>query len=267
MAKWIKRKKFNGEIKFKNPILVEGLPGVGNVGKIAVDYMIDELQPKLLYTIYSYEFPHSVYITEQNLIDLPSVSLYHYPRKGRDLLLLAGDIQPVDERANYEFCDEILNIIQKLNCKEVITLGGISLPEEPKRAKVFGTATNSKNLDKYKKCEKVNFKIDGKVGTIVGVSGLLLGLAKLRDLDGAAFLVETFGHPYHLGLKESKELITVLNDVLELKLDIEKLVKDIAESEKEDRKKAEEAQIDQEKKLLKKLKSQFADKSDTSYIG
>ena len=39
--------------KMKNPILIEGLPGIGNVGKIAIDFMIDELKPTLLYKLYS----------------------------------------------------------------------------------------------------------------------------------------------------------------------------------------------------------------------
>ena len=29
--------------KLVNPILIEGLPGIGNVGKVAVDFIIDEI--------------------------------------------------------------------------------------------------------------------------------------------------------------------------------------------------------------------------------
>ena len=32
--------------KLNNPIFVEGLPGIGNVGKVAVDFLIDELKAK-----------------------------------------------------------------------------------------------------------------------------------------------------------------------------------------------------------------------------
>ena len=45
MSNWIINKKFTGDMKLKNPILVEGLPGIGNVGKLAVDFMIDDLKP------------------------------------------------------------------------------------------------------------------------------------------------------------------------------------------------------------------------------
>ncbi|HEC95900.1 MAG TPA: proteasome assembly chaperone family protein, partial [Euryarchaeota archaeon] len=44
--------------KLKNSILIEGLPGVGLVGKIAVDYMISELKAKKFADLYSPYMPH-----------------------------------------------------------------------------------------------------------------------------------------------------------------------------------------------------------------
>ena len=43
-------------VKPKNlvkPIAIEGLPGIGNVGKLAVDFLIDELKAKKLVTIHA----------------------------------------------------------------------------------------------------------------------------------------------------------------------------------------------------------------------
>ena len=44
-------KKFESKLKLNKPIFIEGLPGIANVGKIAVDFMIDELKAKKLYSI------------------------------------------------------------------------------------------------------------------------------------------------------------------------------------------------------------------------
>ena len=57
----------------KNPILIVGLPGIGNVGKVSVDFMIDELKAKKVYELFSYSFPHSVFVNEDNLVELPSI--------------------------------------------------------------------------------------------------------------------------------------------------------------------------------------------------
>ena len=46
------------KVKMKNPILIEGLPGIGLVGKIAADHMIDELGAKQVAQLISPHFPH-----------------------------------------------------------------------------------------------------------------------------------------------------------------------------------------------------------------
>ena len=75
MDKWIIDKKIGDSVKLKNPILIEGLPGIGNVGKISVDFLIDQLKHKVMYTIYSTSFPHSVFVNDNNVIEMPSL---HY---------------------------------------------------------------------------------------------------------------------------------------------------------------------------------------------
>ncbi|MEE9525547.1 MAG: PAC2 family protein, partial [Candidatus Woesearchaeota archaeon] len=76
--------------KLNKPILIEGLPGIGNVGKVAVDFLIDELKAVKLYELFSYTFPHSVFVNEQNLVELPKIEIYYVKmKKGNDLLLLA----------------------------------------------------------------------------------------------------------------------------------------------------------------------------------
>ena len=63
--------------KIKDAILVEGLPGIGNVGKVAVDFLIDELKAKKIYELFSHTFPHSVFVNEENLVELPTIEIYH----------------------------------------------------------------------------------------------------------------------------------------------------------------------------------------------
>ena len=63
--------------KLKNPILIEGLPGIGNVGKVTVDFLIDELKAKKLYEITSNTFPHSVFVNEDNLVELPKIEVFY----------------------------------------------------------------------------------------------------------------------------------------------------------------------------------------------
>ena len=42
--------------KLKNPIFIEGLPGVGNVGRIAAGYLVEELKAKKFAELWSSHF-------------------------------------------------------------------------------------------------------------------------------------------------------------------------------------------------------------------
>ena len=251
--------------KLNSPILIEGLPGIGNVGKVAVDFLIDELKAKKLYEITSYTFPHSVFVNEDNLVELPVVEVFYKQFNNKtDLLLLGGDVQPIDEVSSYEFSEKILDIVQKFNGKEVITLGGIGLADIPKKPKVYCTANSKKIIQKYKS-ELVSNNLYGVVGPIIGVSGLLLGLATRRNIEAISFLAETYGHPMYLGIKGAKEILNVLNKKLSLKIDINKLDKEIKDIESEILKKTEQLSDVTKQIAFKKFQKKFG--RDLDYIG
>jgi len=252
--------------KLNKPVLIEGLPGIGNVGKVAVDFIIEELKAKKLFEINSYTFPHSVFVNEDNLVELPTIEIFYKKFDGKkpDLLLLAGDIQPVDEVSSYEFSDKILDMVKEFDGKEVITLGGIGLSEIPKKPKLYCTA-NCKGIVKKYKDGIVDDKLYGVVGPIVGVSGLLVGLAKNRKIDAISFLAETYGHPMYLGIKGAREILKLLNKKLSLNVNINKLDKEIKEVESEIMKRTEQLSEVSRSTALKKLKGKISMEAD--YIG
>ncbi|MBS3095993.1 PAC2 family protein [Candidatus Woesearchaeota archaeon] len=250
--------------RLNNPVFIEGLPGIGNVGKVAVDFLIDELKAKKLYEITSYTFPHSVFVNEDNLVELPIVEIFYKKCGKRDILLLGGDVQPIDEISSYEFSEKILDIVQKFNGKEVITLGGIGLADIPKKPKVYCTGNTKKIIDRYKS-DLVSNNLYGVVGPIVGVSGLLLGLASRRGIDAIAFLAETYGHPMYLGIKGAKEILKVIDKNLDLHIDINKLDREIKDIESEIMKKTEQLSEVTKQIALKKFQKKFG--RDVDYIG
>ena len=105
MVKWEITQETKKLPKLKDPIFIEGLPGIGNVGKIAVDFLVDELKAKKLYSLFSYSFPHSVFVGHDDLVSMPKIEIYYKKFASssgkRDILILVGDIQPVDEVGCY----------------------------------------------------------------------------------------------------------------------------------------------------------------------
>jgi hypothetical protein len=248
----------------KNPLLIEGLPGIGNVGKIALDFIIDELGAKKIGEFRSHGFPHSVFVNENNLVELPTIEVFakQFKNGKNDLVLLAGDTQPLDEQSCYQFSELVLDMAQELGCKEVVTLGGIALKQIPPSPQVFLTG-NSKDIVKaYQKGTKISDQLYGVVGPIVGVSGVLLGLAARRKIKAVSLLAETYGHPMYLGIAGAREILRVLNTKLALKMNMKQLEKELTDIEKDIAQNPEFAP-DAARKLTKLRKT----KGDTNYIG
>jgi uncharacterized protein (TIGR00162 family) len=240
--------------ELKNPILIEGLPGIGNVGKIAADFIASNLKAKKFIEITSSSFPNSVFVNEEDLIDIPKIEFYY--KKGRqDFIFLNGDVQPLNEEACYEFCNLILDIFVKYKGREIITLGGIGMSKIPKNPVVYCTGTDKKIIRKYKTAN-LNSEIFGVVGPIMGVTGVLIGLAGKRNISAITLLAQTLGHPNYLGIKGAREIIKILNSKLNLKLNLSELNEEINDLEKENR-----------EKQIRFVKPKFPKKEETTYIG
>ena len=218
--------------KLNKPILIEGLPGIGNVGKVAADFLIEETGARKILELSSYSMPHSVFVNEDNLIELPTISVY-YKKAKRDILFVAGDAQPIDEISTYDFSETVLNMLKSFNGREVVTLGGIGLPAIPKKPKVYCTGTSKKLVNNYVAGTTVDPKLYGVVGPIIGVSGLLLGLAKRKNMDGVSLLAETYGHPMYLGIRAAREIVKILNQKFDFGINIKELDNEIKRLEAE----------------------------------
>ncbi len=256
-----------GKTSVKSPILIEGLPGMGNVGKIVVDFLIDALDAKKIYELTSYDLPHCVFVNEENVVELPTIDIYYKKVKNQSLLFLTGDIQPVSEASCYEFCNQVLDTFEKKKGKEIIALGGIGLQRLPKNPQVYCTGVSKEAINKYKPYF-VNTNIYGKVGPIVGVSGVLTGLAGRRKLQAVALLAETLGQPNHLGLKGARNILKVLAKKLGVAVALNELDKEIEDLEKDAMEKPQKKQqVKNVIKLLRKKEPEKEEKSDVAYIG
>ncbi|MFP3984445.1 MAG: PAC2 family protein [Candidatus Bathyarchaeia archaeon] len=171
-------------------MFVEGLPGFGNVGRIVARSLVQFCEAKLFAEYYSPFFPDYVFVTKEGICSPPHYRFYT-PSSGEKLnaVILTGNMQPPLENvvAHYEICEEIIDYAQKLGCNFVITVGGVPISTEKKDIYVAATSNQlaAETMDK-------GGVIYGK-GRIMGATGLLLGLAKERGLDGVCLLGATSG--------------------------------------------------------------------------
>jgi hypothetical protein len=217
--------------KLKNPILIEGLPGIGNVGKLAVEHLIDTLRATKFAEILSKDFPPQVFINTDGTIELVNNEFYYWKAKKKnqkDLIFLTGDYQGLSSHGQYDLVEKILDLADEFNVTEMYTLGGYGLGHEIKEPKVL-CATTDKKLVKIMKSHGAIFKKNEPGGGIVGASGLLLGLGKLRGIQGTCFMGETPG--YLVDPKSAKAVLNILMKIAKVDVNLSALEKKAKEIE------------------------------------
>jgi len=175
--------------KLESPVLVEGLPGFGSVGKLAARLLIEFTRAEVFAEVYSPSFPDYVTVDKSGVCRPPRNEFSAAAFGKAQFLVLTGDSQPAREDvvAYYRLCSDILDFAEQFNCKVLATMGGV--PSSRPAGEVYVAATSAKLAVEAMEKGAV---IYGR-GRIVGAAGLMLGLAKERGWDGVCLLGATAG--------------------------------------------------------------------------
>lgn len=208
----------------KRPILIEGLPGIGDVGKIAGTFLIEQLKATKIVSIYSRFLPPQVLVTEGGIIRPMQNELYYVKleKNDRELLILTGDYQGLTSEGQYDLTFEILKLAKSYKVKRIITLGGYGIRKILDEPRVLGAATDERIREEIKEYG-VHFETGHPSSGIVGASGLLLGLAKYFNMEGVCLMGET--HGFFPDPLSAKMILIVLAKLFDLELDYEPLDK------------------------------------------
>lgn len=246
------------EIEIENPIFIEALPGIGHVGKLAADHIIDELNAIKFAEIYSPSFPPQVFVGEDGIIDSMINELYYVEEVGDEKLnfiILVGNTQGLSPEGQYGICMDILEFIRPFNIKKIYTLGGMATGQPVENPVVYGAGTDNDNIDVLK---EHNIKIRSNDGGIVGASGLFLSIGKRFGMNGSCLMGETPG--YFIDAEAAEAVLLKLSEILNFTINTDKL-EERAEETKEMLFKAQQMEQD----LMNKATNN--DRDDLRYIG
>ena len=162
--------------------------------------------------------------------------------KKHDLLILSGDQQSVTNEGHYLIAEKLLDLAQQYDVSRIYTLGGYGIGQLVERQTVLGATNEAKLVEEMKKYG-VEFREEEPGGSIVGASGLLLGLGKLKGIPAICLLGLTSG--YLVDPKSAQAVLKILCQVLNLEIDMHALEERAEEMEKvvERLKEMEQAQI------------------------
>lgn len=214
--------------ELNNPILVEGLPGLGLVGKIAIRHMIKQLKAEKFAFLYSPHFPYFVIVSKKGNVRLLRGTFYYWKnRNGKsDLIFFTGDSQAQTIEGQYEISDKIVDIAKQYGAKLIITIGGYRM-EARDKPKVVAAATDQELLNK---ALEAGAEVSPSGSPIVGTAGLILGLSHSRGIEAVCLLGETRG--YLPDPKSAKSVLEILQSMLGFDANIAALDEEIAKGEK-----------------------------------
>lgn len=250
------RIELDKEPEVENPVFVEGLAGIGHIGKTSVAYLADHLDAEKIGEIYSHHFPPYTIVQDDKTVDLLRNDIYQLQRDdAQDLLLVEGNAQASTPEGHFEVAEKIFELVEDVEADRILTIGGYGTGDVVEDPDVFGAVVNAEDIEMY---EGAGVEFDHEVGQIVGASGLLLGMGKHRGYSGVCLLGETPGFLMS-DPKATESVLKCIEKLLDLDLDYSALDEKVEESQE----------------VLKKLQNlnqaqqgQDQDKqSDLGYIG
>lgn len=242
------------QVEPNNPILIEGLPGLGLVGKIAIRYLIKKLNAKKFAHLYSPHFPYFVLVNKKGSVRLLRGAFYFWKNKHgpNDLILFTGDSQSQTIEGQYEIAECMLDFSQKYGVKTIVTIGGYRM-ETKDKPNVFAAATDQELLSK---ALDAGAALSSSGSPIVGTAGLILGLARFKKINALCLLGETRGYlPDPLAARSVLEVLKIafnfdadLTDMNEEITKAETMVTRLQEIEEKRALQAEETRKEEDKK-------------------
>lgn len=217
--------------RLKKPVMLASWPGIGNVSIITASYLLRKLDFKDLGEIEPSAFFDAIgVVARDNVIEepqFPQSQFYYFKNKpgASDIILFIGEDQPSTK--GYELANCVLDVAQRFRVGRVYTCAAaLSRIHHTEQSKVWGVVTDPKmspELEKYDLTQKGNLQISG-------LNGLLLGVAKERDMEGVCLLGEV--PMYATRIQNPAAAMAVLG-VLTKMLDIEIDVAELADVAKE----------------------------------
>jgi len=214
-------KKYDSKPDLNKPLLIECLPGIGNVGKTAGDFLAEAVGAVKFLSIYSKHFLPQVIPDKDSVIEMASNELWFVKNvKKRDIIFLRGNYQGSTQEGQFELCREILDICLEYDISGIITLGGYGTGTMVDKPRVLGAVSELSLKEEYTKFG-VQFVPEDPQAGIIGASGVLIGMGKIYGIPSICLMGETSG--YFIDHKSAMALVKVLCKKLKIKIDVQAL--------------------------------------------
>ena len=163
----------------EKPIIIAAMQDMGNVGSIVVNFINKSLGTAQFRNVKSTR-PSFVY-DKGGYIDIPE-EIWEF-RFAKDFIVFGGGRgQPQDNQELNELCQDVINIAKQYDAKFIYTVGGYHTSRKFGKSPTTYVTTTSQEL--LKLVQKLGIETTPTESVITGFNGLILGYAKLNEING-----------------------------------------------------------------------------------
>ena len=169
----------------KKPIVIAAMQDMGNVGTIAIEFINRSLKTILFRYVSSF-YPNYV-VDKGGYIDFEQ-ERWEY-RYAKDTIIFGGGVgQPQTNKELYELCQDVIDIAKTHSAQLIYTVGAFHTSRNiGKQPKTFITTTSP---DLTERLKKLSIETTPQSSLITGFNGLILGFAKLNNIQGIGLYSE-----------------------------------------------------------------------------
>ncbi len=206
------------KLKLKNPVIIEGFPGIGMVGTISASYLAEKLGMKLVGYLASSHFPPISAIHDYKPVSPARI----YASEKHDLIVLFSEFI-IPSEIVYALSEKIIDWAREKKAKMIYSLAAIAVPEP--RETIHGIASMPAVAETLKK----NGVDLIKEGATQGVSGVLIAECASQRFPAANLMVQTASP---LDPRAAARLLDKLSQLISVPIDTKALLKEGEEVER-----------------------------------
>ena len=168
-------------------LLLVAMPGVGDVGKLAIDAVNSELDAEPIARLIHPTLPPLARLDEDGLLAPPHILLSRLEIDDKEIFTLTGDAQPMTPEGQHELAVAVLDLFDG---GEVLVLAGMSAPAE--RKEIFSiTSSSSYRIELESKGADVR-RDEPKAG-VIGMAALITALGPVKNVKTSCTIATTMG--------------------------------------------------------------------------
>ena len=192
----------------KHATIFVAFPGVGNVGKCAIEELLQSNEHDEVLRLHPLGLPPIAELDAQGLLAPPHIKVHRVETSSDQILYtLSGHSQPNQAIEQSMLARQILEFLKDSMIRQIFVFAG--LMDEPERKEIFVVSTSIETQEKMLNMG-VHVRTDEPRSGAIGVSALVASLAPVYDLESCCVISSTVGTSKDV--MSSLRLLTALND-------------------------------------------------------